>query len=153
MNAQNRKELRLLCGGDIPPSVEAYFIEAAAALRRLKGGEFQPGTLVLLWMQAIREDEALAARLSDEGKVTQANWAKTKLVRIPGETKPGPVLVNEDKEVTVDWAGLNRHGKFVQVDPNSECHLLISIDDLKGDVQSIPMHRVRLTLDVPKQEE
>ena len=139
MNVQNQKQLRQLCGDAIPASIQAFVDEAEAAYLRLKGGEFSVAELVLLWTQAVRSDRALVARLRGEGKNYQ-QWTKTKSVEVEGEKIVS--LVDEDRAVTVDWAGLNRAGKFVKPDPDSETHLIVSLNDMRGETEKVPVCRV-----------
>lgn len=126
MNVQNRNQLIVLCGGEIPPGVESFVEEASAAHERLGGGEFSGEVLVLLWMQAVLQDEALRKDRIYFPNAKQEDWQKAK----------------EGVPVLVDWAGLRRPGKFVQIDLESEDMLLISINDLKGEVEHVPVTRV-----------
>ncbi len=141
MNVQNLNHLRELCGGEIPPGVLAYVEEVAAAYLRIKGGEFRSEVLAVIWMQAVRADPMLEGRLADDRKTVVRDWSKTKLTVEGGEKVE--VLRDEGVKVLVDWAGLNRHGTFMAPDPNNKYNLMVSLDDLKGEVQSVPVCRVR----------
>jgi hypothetical protein len=128
VNGQNRNQLASLCGGTIPPSVEEYVEEAYAAHRRIKGGEFSAQTMLLLWMRAVERDEDLMSGLISNPTGTQEDWED----------------VEADTPVIVNWAGLHREGKFAQIDPDSSDRIIVSMNDVRGDTQSVPVVRVTL---------